>query len=175
MRGTVGLAMLTLAFGACGKAQTPATAAPPSTAVATIAAVPKIAATTAPTPVPTQPPTQAPSPPPPPIAKPLLIGSQDAKDDLYCSAVIFNRYAPTGDALSPTEEAIRMRNEGMGMIIAQQGADKLMAEGVARVTQLGDISDAYSDKTAKDMRAGQPRISLETCMKRAEAVPKPAQ
>ena len=167
MRGAVGLAMLALALGACSKARTPATTAPPTTAVAAIATVPKIAATTAP--------TQAPSTPPPPLANPLLIGSQDAKDDLYCSGVIFNRYAPSGDALSPTEEAVRMRNEGMGMIIAQQGADKLMAEGVARVTQLGDISDAYSDKTAKDIRAGQPRISLEACMKRAEAVPKPAQ
>ena len=109
------------------------------------------------------------------LPNPLEIGSQGAKDDLYCSGVIFDRYGPTSDALSPTEEAIRMRNESMGMIIAQHGADKLMAEGVARVTQLGEISDAYGDKTAKDIRDGKPRIALETCMKRAEALPKPAQ
>ena len=109
------------------------------------------------------------------LPNPLEIGSQGAKDDLYCSGVIFDRYGPTPDALSPTEEAIRMRNESMGMIIAQHGADKLMAEGVARVTQLGEISDAYGDKTAKDIRAGKPRIALETCMKRAEALPQPSQ
>jgi hypothetical protein len=66
-----------------------------------------------------------------------------------------------------------MKNEAMGMTIAQAGADKLMAEGVARVTQLGGISDAYADQAAKDLKAGKPRLTLETCMKRAAALPIP--
>jgi hypothetical protein len=171
MLRAVAIALLALAACACSK-QAPSTLAPATAtpATATQAAATQAAAAGA---APLQP---APSTAPPsPLANPLNLGSQEAKDDLYCSGVIFFRYGPTSDALSPTEEAIRMRNEGMGMIIAQHGADKLMAEGVARVTQLGDISDAYGDKTAKDIRAGKPRIALETCMKRAEALPKPAQ
>jgi hypothetical protein len=159
----VGLAMVALALAACSK---PATTTSP-----------KSPETVAPTPAQAAPPatpTDAPSTPPPPIADPLAIGSQAAKDDLYCSAVIFATFAP-GQTLSPTEEAVRMRNEGMGMVIANAGADKLMAEGVARVTQLGAIADAYSDQVDKDAKAKKLRLKLDECMKRAEAIPKPPQ
>ena len=156
-----GIALLALAPCACSKTAPkslpPATVTPPKI-VAAPGALPEPSASL-----------------PKTLPNALDIGSQDAKDDLYCSGVIFNRYAPTSDALSPTEEAIRMRNQGVGMIIAQHGADMLMAEGVARVTQLGEIADAYGEKTAKDIRAGNTRIGLESCIKRAEALPKPAQ
>jgi uncharacterized lipoprotein YajG len=151
MSRAAGIALLALAACACGKTA-PGSAAPAPA-----------------------PPAQVADAAPRTLANALDIGSQDARDDLYCSGVIFFRYAPTSDALSPTDEAIRMRNEGMGMVIAQHGADKLMAQGVARVTQLGELSDAYAERTARDMRAGKPRIGLDACMKRAEAVPKPAQ
>ncbi|MEP7211228.1 MAG: hypothetical protein ABI740_10360 [Alphaproteobacteria bacterium] len=127
---------------------------------------------------PAQTPAQAPqavSTPPPPLANPLAVGSQAAKDDLYCSAVIFAKFAPPSSALSPTDEAIRMGKEGMGMVIGQAGADKLLAEGVARVTQLGAIADAYSDQVDKDARAGKVRLKSDECMKRAEALPQPPQ
>jgi hypothetical protein len=158
-----GLAVLALAFGACSKT-TPATAQQPATA----------------TPAPTQAAHSqavqaAPSTPPPPLADPLAVGSQAAKDDLYCSAMIFAEYAPSSSALSPTDEAIRMRNEGMGMVIGQAGGDKLMAEGAARVTQLGAIADAYSDQVDRDAKAGKVRLKLDACMKRAETLPKPQQ
>lgn len=157
MMRAAGFAMLALAVCACGETApaAPAPVSPPAPA--------------APAPAP------AASDTPRVDAGLAQIGSQDARDDLYCSAVIFLRYAPTADALSPTEEAIRMRNEGMGMIIAQHGADKLMAQGVARVTQLGAISDAYAALADKDAKAGKSRFSLDACMKRAEAVPKPPQ
>jgi hypothetical protein len=178
----LGLAALALTFGACSKT-TPAPQAAGQTAGQ--AAVAPAAQPATPETPPAQPDpagapaaptatasTSAPSTPPPPLPDPLAVGSQDAKDDLYCSNVIFATYAP-GEVLSPTDEAVRMKNEAMGMTIAQAGADKLMAQGAARVTQLGAISDAYADKVAKDMKAGKPRLSLETCMKRAAALPIP--
>ena len=176
MLRAVGIALLALA--ACGCSKSAESRPAPPTATATATETSKVAPGAG---APHQAgaggaaPSTLPNAPPNPLPNPLEIGSQGAKDDLYCSGVIFDRYGPTSDALSPTEEAIRMRNESMGMIIAQHGADKLMAEGVARVTQLGEISDAYGDKTARDIRAGKPRIALETCMKRAAALPQPGQ
>jgi predicted component of type VI protein secretion system len=166
------VALLALAFGACSKPETPAPSQPAAAqpSAATPAQNASAGGLATPQPI-TQ--TAAPSTPPPPLANPLAAGSQGAKDDLYCSAVIFATYAPRGEALSPTEEAVRMRNEGMGMVIAQAGADKLMAEGVARVTQLGAIADAYSDQVSKDTKANKIRLNLDACMKRAEALPKP--
>ena len=187
----LGLAALALTFGACSKTTPAAPAAGQAAGQATgQAAVAPAAQPAAPETPPAQPDpaaapaaptssaptatasTSAPSTPPPPLPDPLAVGSQDAKDDLYCSNVIFATYAP-GEVLSPTDEAVRMKNEAMGMTIAQAGADKLMAQGVARVTQLGAISDAYADEVAKDIKAGKPRLSLETCMKRAAALPIP--
>ena len=186
----LGLAALALTFGACSKTTPAAPAAGQAAGQATgQAAVAPAAQPAAPETPPAQPdPAAAPAAPtssaptatastsapstPPPLPDPLAVGSQDAKDDLYCSNVIFATYAP-GEVLSPTDEAVRMKNEAMGMTIAQAGADKLMAQGVARVTQLGAISDAYADEVAKDIKAGKPRLSLETCMKRAAALPIP--
>jgi hypothetical protein len=167
MLRAIGLLALTLAFSACGKTPAATTAATATTEPAAIEPAAPVATTAG------QASTPAPDTPPPPLANPLAAGSQGARDDLYCSSIIFDRYSATGDALSPTEEAVRMKNEAMGMTIAQAGADKLMAEGAARVTQLGAISDAYADQAAKDLKAGKPRLTLEACMKRAMALPIP--
>lgn len=179
IRGPVLSVALILGVAACSnppatEAQAPA--APPATT-----ATPTASADTPPAPAEAttqiaqaSTPAQPPSVLPPPLPNPLAVGSQEAKDELYCSGVIFDKYAP-GEPLSPTQEAVRMTNEGLGMMIANAGADKLMAEGVARVTQLGAISDAYADKVAKDIKAGKPRLSLETCMAKAKALPAPPQ
>src|SRR5579871_700204 len=123
---------LSLAAAACGKpADTASAPAAPTAPTAT-------AATNAVNPTPSAAgPTRPPSIPPPPLDHPLDVGSQAAKDDLYCSGMLFSKYAASNDVLSPTDEAARMRGEQMAMAIAQAGADKLMAEGAARVTQIG--------------------------------------
>lgn len=41
---------------------------------------------------------------PPPPADPLAVGSQEARDDLYCSALIYIENPDVSDALAPVEE-----------------------------------------------------------------------
>lgn len=163
---------LALAAAACGKpaATTSDASAPASPGPLAASGATSAAAANPSTPAAA---TQAPSTPPPPLEHPLDVGSQAAKDDLYCSGMLFSKYASTGEAMSPTDEAVRMRGEQMAVAIAQAGADKLMAEGAARVTQIGAVSDAYADKAAGDIKAGKPRLKMEACVKRAEALPMP--
>ena len=172
IRGPVLSLALILGVAACSNPPaTEAQAAPPAT-TATPTAAPD-APPASPAAIQTaqaSPQAKPPSTLPPPLPDPLAVGSQEAKDDLYCSGVIFDKYR-AGEPLSPTQEAVRMKNEALGMAIANAGADKLMDEGAARVTQLGAVSDAYADKTAKDIKAGKPRLSIETCMAKAKALP----
>src|SRR5690606_662227 len=85
-----------LALCACGSSQGDVTTAPsPVAAIAPAAAEPA--------------PPVAPQLPPgvPPLAPDLLaIGSQDARDDLYCAAVIYDANPDVSDALAPVDEAL---------------------------------------------------------------------
>src|SRR5262245_23867573 len=57
------------------------------------------------------PPAEAPIQPPPPPADPLAVGSQDAKDDLYCAGAIFADNPSPDGALNPTDEAALRRQQ----------------------------------------------------------------
>src|SRR5690349_10714379 len=70
--------VLAVTLGACGQK-------PADGATAAAGAADGTATADAPPPGPVEPPTV----PPPPPAHPLEVGSQAAKDDLYCSAVIY--------------------------------------------------------------------------------------
>lgn len=117
------------------------------------------------------PPAAAPVTPPPPPADPLAVGSQDAKDDLYCAGVIFAENPSPPNALNPTDEAVLRKAQMLGIALAESGINKLVIEKAAHATHGALISDAYASQAAKDMKAGKPRISLDDCNARAKALP----
>lgn len=110
---------------------------------------------------------------PPPPADPLAVGSQEAKDDLYCSSLIYIENPDVSDALAPVEEAILRKAQTLGFLIGEAGINKLVAEKAAHATHARIIADAYNEQVAKDVKAKKVRIPLDECNKRAAAVPMP--
>jgi hypothetical protein len=110
---------------------------------------------------------------PPPPADPLAVGSQDAKDDMYCSALIWAENPDVSDALAPVDEALLRKAQTLGFIIGEAGINKLVSEKAVHATQARIVSDAYASQVAKDVKAKKPRISLDQCNKRAAALPVP--
>jgi hypothetical protein len=119
------------------------------------------------------PPAEAPITPPPPPTNPLEVGSQDARDDLYCSAVIYAENPSPPNALNPIDEAILRKAQAFGFIIGESGINKLVVEKAVHATHGALVADAYSEQVAKDMAAGKLRISLDDCNARAKALPIP--
>jgi hypothetical protein len=117
------------------------------------------------------PPAAAPITPPPPPADPLAVGSQDARDDLYCAGVIFAENPSPPNALNPTDEAVLRKAQMLGIALAESGINKLVVEKAAHATHGALISDSYATQAAKDMKAGNLRISLDDCTARARALP----
>ncbi|MFT3722640.1 MAG: hypothetical protein QM773_03550 [Hyphomonadaceae bacterium] len=121
---------------------------------------------------PAPPAAEAPAIPPLP-ADPLAVGSQEAKDDMYCSALIYAENPDVSDALAPVDEAVLRKAQTLGFVIGEAGINKLVAEKAIHATHARALSDAYSDQVVKDMKAKKLRISLDACNKRAAAVPVP--
>ena len=115
---------------------------------------------------------QTPGVPAPP-ANPLAVGSQEAKDDLYCSAMIYIENPDVSDALAPVDEALLRKAQTLGFLIGEAGTNKIVAEKAAHATHARIISDAYAAQVEKDIKAKKPRISLDECNKRATALPIP--
>jgi hypothetical protein len=110
----------------------------------------------------------------PPLPPDLMAaGSQEARDDLYCSAMIYNANPDVSDALAPVDEALLRKAQMMGFVIGESGINRLMAEKAAHATHARAIAEAYAAQVDKDVRANTPRISLDDCMARAHAVPIP--
>ena len=122
---------------------------------------------------------QAPAPAPqipgvPPLPADLLaVGPQDARDDLYCSAVIYEENPDLSDALAPVDEALLRKAQALGFIVGEAGINKMVEAKAIHATQARALSDAYAAQVEKDMRAKTVRISLADCNKRAAAVPMP--
>lgn len=110
----------------------------------------------------------------PPLPADLLaVGSQEARDDLYCSALIFDANPDVSDALAPVDEALLRKAQALGFIVGEAGINKLVEAKAAHATHARAIADAYAAQVEKDTRAGTPRISLDACNARAAAVPMP--
>ncbi len=108
------------------------------------------------------------SPAPAGVAADLLaVGSDDAKDDLYCSGLIFAAHRANADTL--TAEAQTRRDQVIAL--ASAGVEKLVAANAVAATETAAIADAHSAKAAEDFTAGTPRITLDACHHRAEAIP----
>lgn len=103
-------------------------------------------------------------------ADPLAVGSQEAKDDLYCSGVVFAKQL---DATStPAEQAERERNAYSAL--AESGRRKLVSEGAATADGAVATGNAWAERAREDYKAGAPRLSFDACMARAAALPAPA-
>ena len=149
---------LTALLAACGSQQRETTPVPATLATAEPA------------------PPSASSPPPgvPPLPKDLLgAGSQQARDELYCSALIYAENPDLSDALAPVDEAQLRKRQALGFIIGESGINRLVTEKAIHATQARTIADAYAAQVDKDLKAKAPRISLDACNTRARAIPMP--
>ena len=110
----------------------------------------------------------------PPLPSDLLaVGSQQARDELYCSALIYAENPDVSDALAPVDEAQLRKRQALGFIIGEAGINRIVSEKAAHATHARALADAYAAQVAKDLKAGAPRISLEDCNTRARAIPIP--
>lgn len=130
------------------------------------------------TPVPATLATAEPAPPSapgvPPLPTDLLgTGSQQARDELYCSALIYAENPDLSDALAPVDEAQLRKRQALGFIIGESGINRLVTEKAIHATQARTIADAYAAQVDKDLKAKAPRISLDACNTRARAIPMP--
>ena len=134
------------------------------------------------TPVPATLATAEPAPPsasiPPPGVPPLPTdllgaGSQQARDELYCSALIYAENPDLSDALAPVDEAQLRKRQALGFIIGESGINRLVTEKAIHATQARTIADAYAAQVDKDLKAKAPRISLDAGNTRARAIPMP--
>lgn len=100
----------------------------------------------------------------------LAIGSDGAKDDLYCSGVIFAFHQTQPDAATDDAQA---RREAI-VALAEAGVGKLKTEGVATDATSAGIADAHALKAAQDFDAQTLRITEPDCLLRAAAVIDPS-
>ena len=159
----------TLAYGGLILATTALLAACGSQQRDTTPAIATIAAEPAPAP-------QAPSLPPgvPPLPDDLMAaGSQQARDELYCSSLIYAENPDLSDALAPVDEAQLRKRQALGFIIGEAGINRMVTEKAIHATHARAIANAYATQVDKDLKAKAPRISLDECNKRAAAIPMP--
>jgi hypothetical protein len=110
----------------------------------------------------------------PPLPADLLaVGSQQARDELYCSALIYAENPDVSDALAPVDEAQLRKRQALGFIIGEAGINHMVADKAVHATQARAIADAYAAQVDRDLKANAPRISLDECNTRARAVPMP--
>jgi hypothetical protein len=161
-------------FSACSAGTPAADTAPEAAQAAAPPAPASTALTDGESPAPEAPPANQPvvAPPPPP-GDPLAVGTRDARDDMYCSALIYYENPDVSDALAPVDEALLRKAQMLGFLIGEAGINKLVEEKAAHATHARMISEAYAAQVAKDMKAKSPRLSVDACTKRAAALPIP--
>ncbi len=121
---------------------------------------------TAPTTVPgTDAPTSTPSAPEKDYT---VLGSQDARDDLYCGGVVSAEFDAKIKTDHPDKVAplIEMQKK-----LESAGIKKLRAEGVSKGEDWAFFTLAFVDKAKADYAAGALRIPVATCVTRAAPLP----
>lgn len=156
-----GLAVLTAAApAACGSQQRDAASTAATLASSEPAPVPQVA-------------NELPAAAPPLPADLLAVGSQQARDELYCQALIYAENPDVSDALAPVDEAQLRKRQALGFIIGEAGINRMVAEKAVHATHARAIADAYAAQVDKDLKANTPRITLDDCNARARAIPMP--
>jgi hypothetical protein len=102
-------------------------------------------------------------------AEPLKVGSQEARDMLYCSGVISAEDKARPNA--PMEESLPRLTAALAL--ANAGRAKLEAEGATQGFVTITVDTAWGEKASEDYKAGKLAISLKACMKMAKALPQP--
>lgn len=96
------------------------------------------------------------------------VGSQDARDDLYCDAALnaeFDKVVATGDPDASSallKESSRLRGAGLA---------KLRTEGARDGDDWAFFTSAYRDLATADHAAGKLRIAVAACKARAATLP----
>lgn len=94
------------------------------------------------------------------------IGSQAAKDDLYCAGVISAEFEATKADVHPDKMSMMIRDM---QALEEAGIAKLRAEGHIKDQFTAGYTLAWNDKAEKDYAAGAARISFADCTARATA------
>lgn len=94
------------------------------------------------------------------------LGSQAAKDDLYCAGVLRAEFDAIKADAHPDKMSILLRD---GLALDEAGIAKLKAEKAIAESGAG-ASLAWADKAANDHVAGALRIPVATCTQRAAAL-----
>ena len=135
-----GLLLTAALLAACGSQQRDTTPA------ATVAAA-----------EPVPPAASEPAPGTPPLPADLLaVGSQQARDELYCSALIYAENPDVSDALAPVDEAQLRKRQALGFIIGEAGINHMVDEKAAHATHARAIADAYATQVEKDLKTERP-------------------
>lgn len=93
---------------------------------------------------------------------PIERGSPAARDDLYCSGVLYAAAQADADPLS----ALHARRLDYVFALGLRGAARLRQDGLTGGNETAAIADAHSTKALHDVETGTPRIPVETCMER---------
>lgn len=97
-----------------------------------------------------------------------LLGSQEARDDLYCGGVVsaeFDAKIKTDhpDKVAPLIEVQKK--------LESAGVRRLRAEGVSKDNDWAFFTNAHNDKARADYAGGAIRIPVATCLERASKLP----
>ncbi len=96
------------------------------------------------------------------------LGSQAARDDLYCAGVLGAEFNAIKSDAHPDRMSILIRD---GQALEQTGIARLKAEGKADDNNWAGFTLAWGDKAAKDYTSNALRISVAACTKRAASTP----
>lgn len=97
-----------------------------------------------------------------------LLGSQDARDDLYCGGVVSAEFDSKIETDHPDKVVplIEMQKK-----LESAGIRKLRAEGVSKDGDWAYFTNAWGEKAHADYATGAIRIPVATCVDRASKLP----
>ena len=92
------------------------------------------------------------------------VGSQAAKDDMYCSGVLSAEFSVRINDSHPDKASLLLRDHEA---LDKAGIARLIAEGITTEDAAAGFTLAYADKAEKDYAANTLRIPVADCTARA--------
>lgn len=96
------------------------------------------------------------------------LGSQAAKDDLYCAGILEAHFPVLLEKEGVNKASVNLEHRRM---LAGAGVEKLRAQGLAGDIDWVAYANAHSALALADYTANKPRIPLATCEARGAALP----